>query len=315
MGGYPSFQLYHDLAYTSTRSPKLDWDIQFGIVEERVPAAFRFAVDSFSVFIQTTNRSFVYQELVVRAIFIIAAGVVATVFYYKLAFARMNYPWRSWALEQKWTFILLALLIGFNNPLMFLFLNSDESKDFGIFVDVSLRYTFLMGYFMALLCMTDHMAQVCYTPRHATPHHTTPHHTTPHHTTPHHTTPHHTTPHHTTPHHTTPHHTTPHHTTPHHTTPQQTKKKSTRDFYLPKFLLLAPCWVRTSAVLLPPLNLDKKKRPPPSHPHPHPPHHRPFSSSTPSCRVPTTSCRTSQSWRTFRSCSASTSYGSSSSSS
>eukprot|EP01060_Flectonema_neradi_P035198 TRINITY_DN6404_c0_g1_i1.p1 TRINITY_DN6404_c0_g1~~TRINITY_DN6404_c0_g1_i1.p1 ORF type:complete len:518 (+),score=71.15 TRINITY_DN6404_c0_g1_i1:1175-2728(+) len=111
-------------------------------------------VDSFSVFFEYRKTEFIKTEVGVRYVFVVFSVFLSAAFYYKIAFGTQRYPWKAWALEQKWTFILLALLVGFNNPLCL-----SESQPLYVFIDYALLYTFLIGYMLAILSMTDHMAQ------------------------------------------------------------------------------------------------------------------------------------------------------------
>ena len=128
----------------------------------QAPPMFFRSIESLSFHSVSFNASFAKQELIVRYIFLVITGVVAAMFYYSIGFSRLNYPWYAWAHEQKWTFILLVLLIGFNNPFIYFMRLAETSQGLWQFVDISFQYTFLVGYFFALLSMTDHMAQVCH---------------------------------------------------------------------------------------------------------------------------------------------------------
>ena len=72
-------------------------------------------VTDFSVRFEYRSKDFITTEVGVRYVFVVFSMFLSAAFYYKIAFSTQKYPWKAWALEQKWTFILLVLLVGFNS--------------------------------------------------------------------------------------------------------------------------------------------------------------------------------------------------------
>ncbi|KAJ9468090.1 hypothetical protein DIPPA_30091 [Diplonema papillatum] len=147
--------------FTYFKSPESLKEVRFKYVAPKSTkeTMVQFFGDTATVTIEARDRGFEWYEIMVRYILLVISIIVTVAFYFKLSLGKMRYPYRAWALEQKWTFILLLLLIGFNNPVIFVKYYDVDRYTFIMFVDVILQISFLTGYMLAIWCMTDHMSQ------------------------------------------------------------------------------------------------------------------------------------------------------------
>eukprot|EP01062_Namystynia_karyoxenos_P058628 TRINITY_DN50147_c0_g1_i1.p1 TRINITY_DN50147_c0_g1~~TRINITY_DN50147_c0_g1_i1.p1 ORF type:complete len:619 (+),score=232.87 TRINITY_DN50147_c0_g1_i1:84-1859(+) len=101
------------------------------------------------------NWDFAWFELYWRYAFF-AVNLIITLLFHMCIY-RLGYPWKAWALEQKWTMILLVCLLGFNNPMSALEVYSGDV--FWHLLNTALLNTYLVVFLFALLAFTDHVAQ------------------------------------------------------------------------------------------------------------------------------------------------------------
>eukprot|EP01065_Artemidia_motanka_P019421 TRINITY_DN2307_c0_g2_i1.p1 TRINITY_DN2307_c0_g2~~TRINITY_DN2307_c0_g2_i1.p1 ORF type:complete len:603 (+),score=220.66 TRINITY_DN2307_c0_g2_i1:158-1966(+) len=113
-----------------------------------------YSIVSIQGYFDTVNKDFTLFIEVCRLVFFTVNIVVVLWFY--LAILKLGYPWRAWALEQKWTLLLLITLLGFNNPI------ADLEFAAGMWytlINTVLINTYLVTFLFALLAFTDNVAQ------------------------------------------------------------------------------------------------------------------------------------------------------------
>eukprot|EP01001_Neometanema_parovale_P000948 NODE_1106_length_1892_cov_114.588468_g1051_i0.p1 GENE.NODE_1106_length_1892_cov_114.588468_g1051_i0~~NODE_1106_length_1892_cov_114.588468_g1051_i0.p1 ORF type:complete len:512 (+),score=108.77 NODE_1106_length_1892_cov_114.588468_g1051_i0:93-1628(+) len=98
------------------------------------------------------SEDFTLFEVYFRYLLVFVSMVVAIMFWIQ---NRYYHPWAEWALEQKWTFILLCSLILFNNPAFFLNIYAEE----WLFPCLNVIFTnfYLVVYLMCILLFTDNL--------------------------------------------------------------------------------------------------------------------------------------------------------------
>eukprot|EP01006_Ploeotia_vitrea_P000789 TRINITY_DN103653_c0_g1_i1.p1 TRINITY_DN103653_c0_g1~~TRINITY_DN103653_c0_g1_i1.p1 ORF type:complete len:550 (-),score=47.93 TRINITY_DN103653_c0_g1_i1:42-1634(-) len=108
---------------------------------QQIETMFVFPAESFTEF-----------ELYFRYMFVFVSMVVTVAFWIT---NRMYNPWRGFALEQKWTLILLVSLVLFNNPFFFFTVVVDSW--FFPFLNLVFVNSFLIIYLLCLLLFSDNL--------------------------------------------------------------------------------------------------------------------------------------------------------------
>lgn len=99
-----------------------------------------------------SRKEFTFFEIGFRY-FMVFCSVTVTIFYWSSV--RMYLPWNEWALEQKWTLILLVGLVFCNNPLFYL--NFFFSTWIWPFLNVVFMCAYLLLYMLCILLFSDNL--------------------------------------------------------------------------------------------------------------------------------------------------------------
>ena len=111
-----------------------------------------------AVFIwRTFNHSYTLFELWFRFVFLVITFGVLIWFSHRMR----KFSWSEWAIEQKWSLVLLFGLMGYNNP--FFALNILMDSWFPAFLDVSLFVLFLSLVLVFWLCVFDAIRKPAHT--------------------------------------------------------------------------------------------------------------------------------------------------------
>jgi hypothetical protein len=99
-----------------------------------------------------SSEAFTLFEVYFRYILVFVSVIITMMFWVQ---NRFYHTWNQWALEQKWTFILLVSVVMFNNPIFFLNIYA-EHWIFPLLNTVFVN-TFLTVYMLCILLFTDNL--------------------------------------------------------------------------------------------------------------------------------------------------------------
>jgi len=98
------------------------------------------------------SEAFTLFEVYFRYLLVFTSVIITMLFWVQ---NRMYREWHYWALEQKWTFILLVSVVLFDNPIFFL--NIYAEHWIFPFLNVTFVNTFLVVYMLCILVFTDNL--------------------------------------------------------------------------------------------------------------------------------------------------------------
>eukprot|EP00994_Dinema_validum_P006500 NODE_485_length_1641_cov_85.317211_g345_i0.p1 GENE.NODE_485_length_1641_cov_85.317211_g345_i0~~NODE_485_length_1641_cov_85.317211_g345_i0.p1 ORF type:complete len:458 (-),score=126.39 NODE_485_length_1641_cov_85.317211_g345_i0:191-1564(-) len=99
-----------------------------------------------------SNENFTLFEVYFRYMLLFVSVIGCMVFWVQ---NRYYHPFNDWALEQKWTFLLLVSLVMFNNPLFFL--NIYAEHWIFPFLNIAFTNNYLLMYMLCVLLFTDNL--------------------------------------------------------------------------------------------------------------------------------------------------------------